>query len=280
MTGAPPLFERAAAAAELVLARTRHRPRAAVVLGSGLGAFADELHEPDAVPYEEIPWFPRSTAVGHAGRLVVGLSGDVAVAAMQGRVHGYEGYSAEETGFPIRVLSRMGVRTVLLTNAAGGIRLDYASGALVVVKDHINLTGGNPLVGAHDERLGPRFPDMTTAYTPRLRAIALEEAARLGIPPRDGVYAGVLGPSFETPAEIRFLRGIGADLVGMSTVVEAITARQCGMEVLAVSCVTNMAAGILGQPITQEEVLETAERVKTQFTALLRALLPRCVSGA
>jgi len=268
-------FEQAEAAVALVLARTALRPRVAVVLGSGLGAFADELDDAVRIPYEELPSFPRSTSIGHAGRLVVGRSGDVAVAAMQGRVHAYEGYTPEEVVFPIRVLSRLGVGTLILTNAAGGVELRYAAGALVVVKDHINLTGRNPLVGPHDERLGPRFPDMTTTYGPRLREIAREEAERLGIPPREGVYAGVLGPSFETPAEIRFLRTIGADLVGMSTVAEAIAARQLGMDVLAISCVTNMAAGILDQPITQEEVLETAERVMGHFLALLRAVLRR-----
>ena len=268
-------WTRAESAAAFVLARTELRPRVAVVLGSGLGAFADGLADMVRIPYEEIPSFPRSTAIGHAGRLVLGRSGGVAVAAMQGRTHQYEGYSADEVAFPVRVLARIGIRSLVLTNAAGGIDLDYAAGALVVLKDHINLTGRNPLVGAHDDRLGPRFPDMSTTYTRRHREIALEEAQKLGIPPREGVYAGVLGPSFETPAEIRFLRTIGANLVGMSTVAEAIAARQAGMDVLAISCVTNLAAGILDQPITQEEVLETAERVMGQFVALLTAVIPR-----
>lgn len=268
-------YDRASAAAEHVRARTSLRPRIAVVLGSGLGAFADGLTDAVRIPYEGIPGFPRSTAVGHAGRLVVGRSGDAPVAAMQGRVHQYEGYSADEVAFPIRMLARLGVRAVVLTNAAGGIDLDYATGALVVLRDHINLTGRNPLVGAHDERLGPRFPDMSTAYPRRYREIALEELRRLGLPAREGVYAGVLGPSFETPAEIHFLRTIGAHLVGMSTVAEAIAARQAGMGVLAISCVTNMAAGVLDRPITQEEVLETADRVMGAFIALLTAVLPR-----
>jgi purine-nucleoside phosphorylase len=268
-------FALAEAAAAHVRTRTSVSPRVAVVLGSGLGAFADELTDAVRIPYDEIPSFPRSTAVGHAGRLVLGKTDGVPVAAMQGRVHAYEGYSPEEVVLPIRTLARLGVEAVVLTNAAGGIDLDYSTGALVVLKDHINLTGRNPLVGPHDERLGPRFPDMSKGYAPRLRAIALEEMKVLGMPPREGVYAGVLGPSFETPAEIRFLRTIGADLVGMSTVAEVIAARQMGMEVLAISCVTNMAAGILDQPITQEEVLETADRVMGQFLALLRAVLRR-----
>jgi len=203
-------FERADEAAAFVLSRTPLRPRVGVVLGSGLGTFAEGLGEPVRIPYEEIPHFPRATAISHAGRLVVGRVSGVAVAAMQGRVHQYEGYSAEETAFPVRVLSRMGVRALVLTNAAGGIDVGYATGALVVLRDHINLTGRNPLAGPHDERLGARFPDMSAAYTRRYREIALDEASRLGIPPRTGVYAGVLGPSFETPAEIRFLRVIGA----------------------------------------------------------------------
>lgn len=268
-------YERVGAAAEVVLSRTTLRPTVALVLGSGLGAFADELEDAVRIPYEEIPFFPRSTAISHEGRLVVGRAGRVVVAAMQGRVHQYEGYTPEEVAFPIRVLARVGARTLVLTNAAGGICLEYATGALVVLRDHINLTGRNPLVGPHDERLGARFPDMSDTYAKRLREIALEEAGRLGIPPREGVYAGVLGPSFETPAEIRFLRTIGADLVGMSTVPEAIAARQIGMDVLAISCVTNMAAGILDQAITQEEVLETAGRVMGEFIGLVKAVLPR-----
>jgi purine-nucleoside phosphorylase len=269
------LFTRSREAAEHVLAKTALRPGVAVVLGSGLGPFADGLAGSTVIPYGDIPHFPRSTAIGHAGRLVVGRVGPTAVAAMQGRVHAYEGYSAEEVGFPMRVLARMGVATVVLTNAAGGIDAGYKAGALVLLRDHINLTGRNPLVGPHDERLGVRFPDMSAVYGAAERAIAREEAERLGIPPREGVYAGVLGPSFETPAEIRYLRTIGADLVGMSTVLEAIAARQEGMRVLGLSCVTNLAAGILDQPITAEEVFETAERVMTQFVALLTAVLPR-----
>jgi purine-nucleoside phosphorylase len=268
-------FTRAESAAAFVLSQTNLRPRIGLVLGSGLGGFGDDLAEAFRIPYAQVPSFPRSTAVGHAGQLVIGKSGDISVAVLQGRSHLYEGYSPEEVAFPTRVLGRMGVRAVILTNAAGGINLDYGQGALVVIRDHINLQGRNSLVGANDDRFGPRFPDMTYTYTKRYREIALEEVKRLGITPREGVYAGVLGPSFETPAEIRFLRTIGADLVGMSTIPEAIAARHIGMSLLAISCVTNMAAGILDQPLSHEEVLETTARVMGQFVALLRGVLPR-----
>ena len=271
----PDLFQRAEAAAGFVQARTSLRPQIGLVLGSGLGAFADELAEAERIPYAQIPGFPHSTAVGHAGQLVIGIAGGVPVAVMQGRVHLYEGYTAGEVGFPIRVLGRMGVRALILTNAAGGINTEYGQGALVMVRDHINLQGQNPLVGTNDERFGPRFPDMSYMYAKRYREIALEEAKKLAIPPREGVYAALLGPSYETPAEIRYLRTIGADLVGMSTAPEAIVARHMGMNVLAVSCVTNMAAGILDQPLHHEEVLETGRRVMGQFIGLIRAVLPR-----
>lgn len=268
-------YTRAESAAAFLLSQTRLRPQIGLVLGSGLGPFADDLTEAVRIPYAQIPSFPRSTAIGHAGQLVFGKSGEVPVAVLQGRAHLYEGYSPEEVAFPTRVLGRIGVRAVILTNAAGGINLEYGQGALVVIRDHINLQGRNSLAGANDDRFGPRFPDMTYTYTKRYREIALEEAKKLGIPPREGVYAGVLGPSFETPAEIRFLRTIGADLVGMSTIPEAIAARHMGMNLLAISCVTNMAAGILDQPLSHQEVLETTARVMGQFVALLRAVLPR-----
>lgn len=268
-------YTRAESAAAFLLSQTRLRPQIGLVLGSGLGPFADDLTEAVRIPYAQIPSFPRSTAIGHAGQLVIGKSGEVPVAVLQGRAHLYEGYSPEEVAFPTRVLGRIGVRAVILTNAAGGINLEYGQGALVVIRDHINLQGRNSLAGANDDRFGPRFPDMTYTYTKRYREIALEEAKKLGIPPREGVYAGVLGPSFETPAEIRFLRTIGADLVGMSTIPEAIAARHMGMNLLAISCVTNMAAGIFDQPLSHQEVLETTGRVMGQFVALLRAVLPR-----
>jgi purine-nucleoside phosphorylase len=207
--------------------------------------------------------------------MVIGKVAEVAVAAMQGRVHVYEGYSAKEVTFPMRVFGRMGIRAVILTNAAGGINPEYQQGVLVVLRDHINLQGHNPLVGSNDEGFGPRFPDMTQAYWKPYRELALAEARGLGMKVYDGVYAALLGPSYETPAEIRYLRAIGADLVGMSTVAEAIVAAHMGIKVLAISCVTNMAAGILDQPIDHREVLETGERVRGQFEALLRAVLPR-----
>ncbi|HEV2206144.1 MAG TPA: purine-nucleoside phosphorylase [Candidatus Acidoferrales bacterium] len=268
-------FARAERAAKFILSKAKLRPRIALVLGSGLGAFADELTDAARIPYGKIPGFPRSTAIGHAGRLVIGKVGDIPVAAMQGRVHLYEGYSAREVAFPMRVFGRIGVRAAVLTNAAGGINRDYNQGALVVIRDHINLQCANPLTGANDDRLGPRFPDMTEAYAKDYRKIALAEAQRLGIEIHEGVYAAVAGPSYETPAEIRYLRAIGADLVGMSTVPEVIAARHMGVRVLGISCVTNMAAGILDQPLSHAEVLETAERVKGRFIALLRALIPQ-----
>ena len=269
------LFTRAESAAAFILSHTKLRPQVGLVLGSGLGSFADDLTEAVRIPYAQIPSFPRSTAIGHAGQLVIGRCGEVPVAVMQGRVHLYEGYSAAEAAFPTRVLGRMGIRALILTNAAGGINVEYGQGALVILRDHINLQGQNPLVGANDERLGPRFPDMSYTYSRRYREIALEEAKKLSIPPREGVYAGLLGPSYETPAEISYLRTIGADLVGMSTVPEAIAARHMGIGVLAISCVTNMAAGMLDQPLSHEEVLEVGRRVMDQFVALLRAVLPR-----
>jgi purine-nucleoside phosphorylase len=268
-------FALADAAAQFILTRTPLLPKIGLVLGSGLGAFADALTEATRIPYADIPTFPRSTAIGHAGQMVLGNAGTIPVAVMQGRTHLYEGYSAQEVTFPIRVFGRMGIRAVVLTNAAGGISLSYSQGALVVLRDHINLQGTNPLVGANDDRFGLRFPDMTRAYSREYRAIASEEAAGLGIPLHEGVYAALLGPSYETPAEIEYLRRIGADLVGMSTVAEVIAARHMEMKVLAISCVTNMAAGILDQPLSHAEVMETGERVKSIFESLLRAVLPR-----
>ena len=268
-------FALADSAAQLILQRTPLRPKIGLVLGSGLGAFADSLTDSTRVPYSDIPSFPQSTAIGHAGRLVIGNAGQVPVAAMQGRVHQYEGYSAQQVAFPIRVFGRMGIKAVILTNAAGGINLGYSQGALVLIQDHINLQGTNPLVGPNDDRFGVRFPDMTQAYLRAFRQIAREEASKLNIILYDGIYAALPGPSYETPAEIDHLRRIGADLVGMSTVAEVIAARHMGLNVLAISCVTNMAAGIFDQPLSHAEVIETGERVKSTFEALLRAVLPR-----
>jgi purine-nucleoside phosphorylase len=273
----PPLseFDRAEAAAHFIFSQTALKPKIALVLGSGLGAFADEFSGATKIPYASIPHFPQSTAIGHAGQLVVGKVDQVAVAGMQGRVHLYEGYSVKDVSFPIRVFARMGVKAVILTNAAGGIKREFVQGRLVVIRDHINLQAANPLSGHNDERFGPRFPDMTTAYDKRLREMAVGEGNRQGIGLYEGVYASLPGPSYETPAEIRYLRTIGADLVGMSTVPEVIAARHCGMRVLGISCVTNAAAGILDQPLDHKEVLETAQRIKSQFIKLLKSIIPR-----
>jgi purine-nucleoside phosphorylase len=268
-------FECAGLAAKFISEQTSLRPEIALVLGSGLGAFADEFSSATKIPYAEIPYFPRSTAVGHAGTLVVGKVGRIPVCGMQGRVHLYEGYSVKDVAFPIRVFARMGVKAVILTNAAGGIKREFVQGKLVVIKDHINLQSANPLSGPNDERFGPRFPDMSSAYDRRFREMAVGEGNRIGIGMYEGVYAALPGPSYETPAEIRYLRTIGADLVGMSTVPEVIAARHSGIRVLGISCVTNAAAGMLDQPLDHKEVLETAERVKGQFIGLLKALLPR-----
>jgi purine-nucleoside phosphorylase len=266
-------YERAEAAAQFIFSRTELRPKIALVLGSGLGSFAADFAESSKIPYAQIPHFPQSTAIGHAGQLVIGKVDGLAVAGMQGRAHVYEGYSAKEVSFPIRVFARMGVKAVILTNAAGGIK--FVQGRLVVIRDHINLQGVNPLSGANDERFGPRFPDMSSAYDKRFREMTVGQGNRLGIGIDEGVYAALAGPSYETPAEIRYLRTIGADLVGMSTVPEVIAARHCDMRVLGISCVTNAAAGILDQPLNHREVLETAARVKGDFVSLLKAVLPK-----
>lgn len=267
-------FQRADRAAKYVLAKTKLRPRIGLVLGSGLGAFADEFAQATRIEYKRIPHFPVSTAIGHAGKLVIGKVGDVPVAAMQGRVHFYEGYSMKDVAFPIRVMGRMGIRAVILTNAAGGINTNFTQGALVVIKDHINLHATNPCTGPNDENFGPRFFDMTTAYDKQYRSVALAEARNLKIDVHEGVYCILNGPSYETPAEIRAMRTLGADLAGMSTVPEVIAARHMGIKVLGISCVTNAAAGVLDQPINHEEVLETGERVRSQFVSLLKAVIP------
>jgi purine-nucleoside phosphorylase len=276
-------FTRAESAAMVIRMKLSQKPHLgvpeiAVVLGSGLGAFAEELQDSVAIPYTDIPNFPRSTAIGHAGRLVIGKVGDLTVAAMQGRVHQYEGYSSREAGFPVRVLGRFGVKSLVMTNAAGGINPAYGQGALVLLRDHINLQGDNPLNGPNDERFGPRFPDMTEAYCKGYRRLALDAAGELGIDLKEGVYAALAGPSYETPAEICYLRAIGADLVGMSTVPEVIVARHMGIGVLAISCVTNMAAGLSPGEINHDEVLRAGERVRGTLLALLTAVLPRIVA--
>ncbi len=273
------LFTRAEAAARFIQKKTKLRPKIALVLGSGLGAFADAFAGAIRIPYAKIPHFPRSTAIGHAGQLVIGKVDGVEVAGMQGRVHLYEGYSAQDVAFPIRVFSRLGVKAVILTNAAGGIRKEFTQGRLVVISDHINLQGGNPLSGPNADKFGPRFPDMTNAYDRKFRELTMAAGRRLGIDLGEGVYAALAGPSYETPAEIHYLRSIGADLVGMSTAPEVIAARHSGIRALGISCVTNAAAGVLDQPLDHNEVLETAERVKSQFIGLLRAVIPQIAAS-
>ncbi len=269
------LFERIEAAAQAVRARVGELPQTAVVLGSGLGDFADALPGGIVIPYSDLPHWPVSSVVGHAGKLVVATLHGRRIAVLAGRAHVYEGHDLDRVVFGARVMARLGVRELILTNAAGGINTGFASGALMVIDDHINLMGSNPLVGPNDERLGPRFPDMTEVYSTRLRKLAHNVATNSGIALARGVYAGLHGPSYETPAEIRFLRTVGADAVGMSTVPEAIAARHMGVEVLGISCITNMAAGVLPQPLVHAEVLETAQRVKGAFIGLLEGIIER-----
>jgi purine-nucleoside phosphorylase len=261
-------------AVEVVLARTGVRPSIGVVLGSGLGAFADAVEEPVEIPYEEIPGWPLSTAIGHAGVLVVGRFGGATVAVLKGRAHLYEGHPADRVVFGIRVLGRLGVRSLVVTNACGAIDPAVPPGRLVAVSDHLNLQGTSPLVGPNDDSLGPRFPDLTDAYDPDYRRLAHEAADRLGLELGDGVYAAWLGPAFETPAEIRMMRALGADLVGMSTVPEVLAARHMGIRCLALSCVTNAAAGVLPEPIDHEQVLAVGERASGDLIALLRDVVP------
>jgi purine-nucleoside phosphorylase len=269
------LYARAEQAARTIRARTGLEPQIALVLGSGLGGFADEFEEAVAIPYSEIPGFATSTAEGHAGRLVIGKVGTVPVMAMQGRVHFYEGYSLEEVTFPIRVFKLLGIKQLVLTNAAGGIDIELSQGALMIISDHLNLMGVNPLRGPNDERFGPRFPDMSEAYSRKLQEIATAVARVQNVDIRRGIYGGLAGPSYETPAEIHMLRACGADAVGMSTVPETIVARQMGIEVLGISCITNLAAGISDQPIHHAEVMETGARVRATFTKLLRGIIAR-----
>jgi purine-nucleoside phosphorylase len=269
------LYERAEHAARSIRTRLTAEPRIAIVLGSGLGGFADDFDEAVRIPYNEIPGFPRSTVEGHSGRLVSGKVDNVPVLAMQGRVHYYEGYSLEEVTFPVRTFKLLGIKTLVLTNAAGGINVELTQGALMVISDHVNLMGDNPLRGPNDERFGPRFPDMTGVYSPALQELVVEEAKAVGTEVRRGIYGGLSGPSYETPAEIVLLRNLGADAVGMSTVPEAIVARHMDMEVLGISCITNMAAGISDEPIDHAEVMAIGDRVRGTFTQLLRRVVAR-----
>jgi purine-nucleoside phosphorylase len=262
-------------ASDAIADRVGEVPRIAVVLGSGLGDFADDVTGSVSVPYAELPHWPASGVVGHEGRLVVGAVKGRTIAALSGRCHVYEGYDMRAVTFAVRALGVLGVTTLILTNAAGGVNTAFSQGALMVIDDHINLMGSNPLVGHNDERFGPRFPDMTEVYSRRLRRLADEAGRDAGVTLPHGVYAGLLGPSYETPSEIRYLRTIGADAVGMSTVPEAIAARHMGLEVLGISCITNMAAGVLPQPLDHREVMATARRVRGQFMALLEGIIGR-----
>jgi len=278
-------YTRATAAADYIHTHSHAAPAIGIILGSGLGAFASQVENAIAIPYADIPHFPQSTVVGHSGKLVLGTIGGVQVAVMQGRVHAYEGYTAEEVVFPARVLGLLGCKTLIVTNAAGGIRSSLRPGELVVLSDHINLTGMNAAGGPNEPRFamtpgaGQRFFDMSTVYTPKLRALAVMEADRQGFDLTEGVYLAVLGPSFETPAEIRAFRTLGADLVGMSTVHEVIIARHMGLYVLGISLVTNMAAGVVDQAIDHEDVLEIGRGVEKRFTSLLVALVPQIEQG-
>jgi len=269
------LYDRAQRAAEQIRSSTKARPSVAIVLGSGLGAFADELTEPTSLAYKEIAGFAQATVEGHAGRLVIGKAGEVPIAAMQGRFHFYEGYPLEDVTFPIRVLKLLGVRTLILTNAAGSLNTEFTPGSLMVISDHINLMGVNPLIGANDDRFGPRFPDLTSTYDPDLQSIVIEEAKAMKIDMRRGVYAALTGPSYETPAEIHMVRTLGADAVGMSTVPEAIVARHMDLRVIGISCITNLAAGVSDRPIDHSQVIATGERVRAQFTELLRRVIAK-----
>ena len=279
------LYTRARAAADFLAAKTKYQPTLGIILGSGLGDFADQVQDAVAVPYADIPHFPQSTVEGHSGRLVLGTIAGVPVAVMQGRVHAYEGYRMDEVTFPARVLGLLGVRTLIVTNAAGGIRADYAPGSIVGISDHMNLTGTNAALGANEPRFavmpnsGLRFFDMSSAYSTKLLTLAQQTAVAQGWTMQTGVYLAVLGPSYETPAEIRAFRTLGADLVGMSTVHETIIARHMGLEVLGLSLVTNMAAGLSSAPIHHEEVMETGARTEARFTALLKAVIPRIATS-
>jgi purine-nucleoside phosphorylase len=269
----PTYYDQVSEAAAFVRGTVEEVPETAVVLGSGLGDFANRVTNARTIPYGDIPHWPPSAVVGHAGKLVLGQLCGKQIAVLAGRAHYYEGHDLLRATFSIRVMGLIGVKTILLTNAAGGINTSFESGALMVIDDHINLFGTNPLIGPNDERFGPRFPDMTDAYSKRLRALADKVAAERGLEVAHGIYAALHGPSYETPAEIRYLRTIGADAVGMSTAPETIVARHMGIEVLAISCITNMAAGVLDTPLNHSEVMETAARVRDQFIALLEGTI-------
>jgi purine-nucleoside phosphorylase len=272
---APSLWDRVEEAASHIRRRCTALPETAIVLGSGLGDFSDTLLDAIATPYTDLPHWPPSSVAGHAGRLVVGTVAGKRIAALSGRVHYYEGHDLAAVVFATRVMARLGVRRLVLTNAAGGINTAFAQGALMIIDDHINMLGSNPLIGPNDDRFGPRFPDMSEVYSARLRNVADEAARARGVPVSHGIYVAVHGPSYETPAEIRFFRKMGADAIGMSTVPEAIAARHMGLEVLGISCISNAAAGVLPQPIDHQEVLATMRRVRSSFVSLLEGIIER-----
>ncbi|MBP1999481.1 purine-nucleoside phosphorylase [Paenibacillus shirakamiensis] len=262
-------------AADYIKQQSGAIPEVGLILGSGLGVLADHIENPITIDYSDIPHFPKSTVEGHAGELILGTVGGRQVVLMKGRFHMYEGYGPEITAFPVRVMKELGVSKLLVTNAAGGINTSFRPGDLMLISDHLNLTGTSPLIGANDNNLGPRFPDMSEAYSRRLRSLARDVAGELNITLQEGVYAGLLGPAYETPAEIVMLRTIGADAVGMSTVSEVIVARHTGIEVIGISCISNMASGILDQPLSHSEVMETTELVREKFLGLVLTLIPK-----
>jgi purine-nucleoside phosphorylase len=273
------MYEKIQETVRAIVALYRKPTRIGLILGSGLGSFADVLENRCVIPFESLPHFPKSTAEGHAGNLVLGESENVPVAVLQGRVHFYEGYSLAETTYPVRVLGCLGVKEIIISNAAGAISPRFSPGDLMLITDHINLMGGNPLIGKNVEELGPRFPDMSAAYNPTMREIALQAAAHLGLELGQGVYVGFAGPSYETPAEIRMCRYLGGDAVGMSTVPEVIAANHMAMRVLGISCITNMAAGIVEQRLTHQDVIEITGRVSQRFAGLLRAIINRLAAA-
>jgi len=268
-------LQRVREAAAYIANKTALRPQVGLILGSGLGGLAEEIEDATILPYGDIPHFPQSTVPGHKGRLVIGRLAGAPVVAMQGRFHYYEGYSMEQVVRPVRVMAQLGVKTLIVTNAAGGVNESFSPGDLMLIVDHINLFGTNPLIGPNEEAFGPRFPDMTEAYDKRLRALALQAAEELGIRLQQGVYMGLSGPTYETPAEIRAFRVLGADAVGMSTVPEVIAARHLGLRVLGLSCVTNMASGILPEPLSHEDVVRVSAEVGPKFSALIKAILAK-----
>lgn len=258
---------------DYILSKLNKLPKVGLVLGSGLGTLAEKIENPIIIKYEDIPNFPRSTVEGHAGQLVIGDLGNKTVVAMQGRFHYYEGYSMKDVTFPIRVLIRLGIECLIVTNAAGGVNMNFTPGDLMIIKDHINFTGQNPLIGENLNQLGPRFVDMSKAYNAEYINIAKKSGEKLGIDLKEGVYMWFTGPTYETPAEVKLARILGADAVGMSTVPEVIIANHEGIKVLGISCITNMAAGILDQPLNHEEVVETSMRVKDVFEKLIVEIL-------